>query len=211
MWATAANLLLVDDHPVYREGLVGALRASAPQRHVESAALAEQALQRLDQRADIDLLIADYRLPDRSGLALIEEVRRRWPTVACVLLTGVDEPGIAQRASDVGCLGCLSKMLDGGALVRAIDSILRGGRVFSEYGSSMASTALTERQAVVLQLVSSGLSNKQIAREIGITERTVKDHMTTIFSRLGVASRAEAVAQATAAGLISVQRSARRA
>jgi DNA-binding NarL/FixJ family response regulator len=206
----SASVLVVDDHPIYRQGLVSALQAGAAGLAVGGAATAGEALAALERDSRHDLLLVDYRLPDRDGLSLIETVRRRWPTVGCALISGVDDSGISVRARQLGCVGCVSKSLDSSALVRAVLLMLSGELCFCGFQPSDAAAAeLTERQAEVLQLVSIGCSNKEVARTIGVTERTVKDHLTSIYSRLGVAGRAEAVARAAARGLIALQRGSR--
>lgn len=203
----SARILVVDDHPIYRQGLVSALQAGAAGLAVGGAATAAEALRMLDRDGGYDLLLVDYRLPDRDGLSLVEAVRSRWPTVGCALISGADDSGIAVRARQLGCVGCVSKSLDSAALLRAVSLMLGGELCFCGFeADDSTAAALTERQAEVLQLVSIGCSNKEVARTIGVTERTVKDHLTSIYSRLGVAGRAEAVAQAAARGLIALQR-----
>ncbi len=206
-----ASVLVVDDHPIYRQGLVSALQSERGGLYVNAVPNAEQAIEALTRDRGYDLLVVDYRLPGCDGLSLIETVRARWPTVGCALISGVDESGIAVRARQLGCVGCLSKMLDSTALVRAIGLMLGGELCFSPHDGDNDDDAvtLTDRQAEVLQLVSIGRSNKEIARAIGVTERTVKDHLTSIYSRLCVAGRAEAAARAAAHGLIALQRGSR--
>lgn len=208
----SASVLVVDDHPIYRQGLVSALQANATGLFVSGVATAGEALDALARDGRYDLLLVDYRLPDRDGLTLIDTVRARWPTVGCALISGVDDTGIAVRARQLGCVGCVSKSLDSAALVRAVVLMLGGELCFCGFEietEGVGATALTGRQAEVLQLVSNGCSNKEVARAIGVTERTVKDHLTSIYSRLGVAGRAEAVARAAARGLIALERGSR--
>lgn len=189
-----ARLLFVDDHPLYRAGVESALRRALPDLAVDVAGSAEEALSCLTNEPGIDLCLADYRLPGADGLSLLAEVGVRWPTIARGLLCADPTPELARRAAALGCVACLSKARDMEPLVDALATLFQGGTVFDGDGPSAA--ALSDKRRLVLELAARGQSNKAIARELGVTERTVKDHWTRIFERLEVANRAEAINRA---------------
>jgi DNA-binding NarL/FixJ family response regulator len=197
----ARYVLVVDDHPLVRDGLIGTLERAGLRLLGDGAADLAHARRALAGSARYDLLLVDQRLPDGEGLTLLAEARVTQPRAAGLLLSGVDDAALAARARQAGAAGFLSKALEPAQIVAAIERVLAGGTWFPQRvrGSALA---FTERQVEVLQCACNGLSNKAIARELGVTERTVKDHLTVVYLRLGANNRAEAVARASAMGLV---------
>lgn len=191
-----ARLLFVDDHPLYRSGVERTLADAMPELDLVLAACADEALASLERCSDVDLCLTDLRLPGEDGLSLLQRVGARWPTVARGLLCGDPTPDVARRAKDLGCVACLSKARDLDALVDALATLFQGGTLFDTTPGLIADGGLSDKRRVVLSLAARGWSNKQIARELGISERTVKDHWAHIFHRLTVGNRAEAVSRA---------------
>jgi two-component system, NarL family, nitrate/nitrite response regulator NarL len=200
----ARYALIVDDHPLVRDGLIGMLERAGLRLHCDGATDMAHARRALAGSARYDLLLVDQRLPDGEGMSLLAEARATQPRAAGVLLSGVDDAGLASRARQVGAAAFLPKSLEPAQMVAAVERVLAGGTWFPERVRG-AAPAFTERQVEVLQCASNGLSNKAIARELGVTERTVKDHLTVVYLRLGACNRAEAVARASAMGLVHVQ------
>ena len=199
----AARLLLVEDHPLYRDGLLGLLQRRAPQLQCRVAETAAEALQVLRARPDIDLVLADLRLPGAlDGLALLARVGEAHPTVARVLVSGSDDPHLPAQARRAGLMGYLPKALDPALWELALARILSGEPWFPREAQPAAEAGPTGRQAVILERLAEGRTNKAIASELGITERTVKYHLGEIYGRLGAANRAEAVARASTRGWI---------
>lgn len=188
------RLLFVDDHPLYRAGVRLAVAQAMPDVTVDLASTAEEALARLTHDPNIDLCLADFRLPVVDGLTLLAEVGRRWPTIARGLLCADPTADLVRRAETQGCIACLSKARDMDALVDALAQLFQGGAVFDSDGPP--GPALSDKRRLVLELAARGASNKAIARELGCTERTVKDHWARIFERLAVANRTEAISRA---------------
>jgi two-component system, NarL family, nitrate/nitrite response regulator NarL len=198
----AAHLLLVDDHPLYREGVLASLQRHAPRLRCRTADRAAAALQLLASDASFDLVLADHHLPgDLDGLALLSEVGRRHPTAARVLASGSDDPALPRHAQRCGLMGFLPKALEPQAWLAALGRILSGETWFPALAADDAS-GLTERQALILERVAGGTRGQAIALELGVTERTVKYHLGEIYARLGVTTRTEAVARAGARGWI---------
>lgn len=196
------RILVVDDHPLYREALVGALVAPGVWLSCDSAANLRDAQRRIFGHPPYAVVLSDFKLPDGDGLELLGQVRAHSPGTACVLLSGSDIAQLGVRARRMGLRGYLSKSLEPHQVVAAVRSVLAGGQCFRDQDEAPAGPALTERQLRVLELVGQGCTSKEIARELGVGASTVKDHLTLIFVRLGVSSRAEAVARAAALGLI---------
>jgi DNA-binding NarL/FixJ family response regulator len=216
-WAERVVVLVVDDHPLVREALVQALEVGvtspgaqgvaahiggAPALTGLAAGSVAQARQRLQSQSGVAAVLADHRLPDGDGVSLLLQVRSYAPRAARILLSGVDDPGLAVRARNLGLDGFLSKSLEPAQIVAGVHAALRGQPCFPTSVAASALPVLTHRQAEVLALIGRGCSNKEAARFLGVTERTVKDHLTIAFARLSVNTRAEAVARAGALGLI---------
>ena len=196
-----ARLLVVEDHPLYREGLIGMLQRNAPQLQCRAAGSAEQALRLLRAHDDVDLVLCDYGLPGAvDGLQLLAQVAREFPTAARVLASGSEDPHLPAQARAEGLLGYLPKALPIPEWLEALERILAGDGWFPP--GALDEAAPTPRQRAVLQYLAEGLGNKDIARRLGVTPRTVKYHLTAIYGALLAANRAEAVARAAKKGWI---------
>jgi DNA-binding NarL/FixJ family response regulator len=202
---TGPHVLLVEDHPLYRDGLAQVLAAHVPGVRCDVADGAAAGLARL-QAADLDLVVADWHLPDGDGLALLEQVGALRPTVARVLLSGDEDPHLAARAQRLGLMGFVPKRLTPAQVGAALTQVLGGEPWFppatAKHAAPAAPDALTPRQRHVLAQAAAGAGNKQIARSLGVSERTIKFHLAQAYERLQVSTRTEAVACALARGLI---------
>ena len=141
-------------------------------------------------------------MPDGDGLSLLADVGALSPSSARVLLSGADDARLPERARAAGLIAYIPKTLEPALLTLAMQRILQGDSFFPDTGTARAATVLTARQQDIVTLVSQGKSNKEIARVFDISERTVKDHVSLIFGRLGAVNRADAIARASARGLI---------
>lgn len=199
-------VLLVDDHPLFRDGLVAALRHQVPGLRAQAVDSLTEALEvlALDGEA-FDLVLLDYRLPGMDGLRCAARLMERHPGIGVGLMSGEDDPTLARRAQNAGLLAYLPKTLDVPTLLAHLRCLALGEPVFADAaplpGADQAPTGpygLTARQIAVLRMLVSGGSNKEIARAMGISPGTVKNHLNAIFAKMGAANRLQAVMMAQA-------------
>jgi DNA-binding NarL/FixJ family response regulator len=196
------HVLLAEDHPIYRQGLIVALEGGLAGVHCTGVGSAAEALALLGSSAHFDALLIDLKLPDRDGLALAAEVRATWPTLACVIVSGSEDSRAIDKAIALGCMGFVPKSLEPDAMVGVLGRVLDGEAYFPARGELAGALKFTERQSAVLQRIARGLTSRAIAADLGIAERTVKDHLAVVYGRLDASTRAEAVARAAALGLL---------
>jgi DNA-binding NarL/FixJ family response regulator len=214
------KVLVVDDHVLIREALRGVLKELKAASVVE-ASDAHQAMQRIEENPDIDLVLLDLNLPDRDGFDVLAELGEHYPTFSVVVLSANSLRNIVARALDLGAVGFIPKSASREVMLGAFNLIFAGGiyvppeilpgREHSPaLGASRSRTAadlgLTERQCEVLILMMQGKSNKAIGRALNLAEPTVKNHVTAILRALNASNRTEAVIAAGALGLTAVKR-----
>lgn len=195
------KFLIVDDHAVVREGLASVVGLAAPEAVVLQASDCASALAAAAAHGDIAMVLMDLQMPDASGLSAVETFVARHPDLPVMVVSGSEAPEDVRQALALGALGYAPKSASASTLVSAIRLVLSGevyvpplmlhDRAVAPTASGLA--GLTDRQREVLDLVCADQSNKQIAYAVGITEGTVKAHLTAIFRILGVANRAGAV------------------
>ncbi len=202
----ALQLLVIDDHALFTDGLRHILARLAPEVTVTIAhdlASAEAALDRLPEP---DLVLLDLDLGGESGLRLRERLRKAMLPFA--ILTASNDGGELNRACSAECLGLLPKSLDAEQLLAALGRILAGERVIDPGLQRLMEEArqtdglLTARQHEVLALLAEGLPNKTIADRLGLTEITVKTHVSAIMQTLGARNRTDCIVQAMRRGLL---------
>lgn len=199
-----AHILIVEDHPLFRDALAHVL-GSGPTTGAHrcvGVGGADDALAVLAGRGGIDLVIADWKLPRGDGLDLLQTIGQRWPTVARVLLSGAQDASLAARARRLGLMAYVPKTLEPMEIARVIERVLSGEYWFPADASD--APTLTPRQTRILTCVAQGQPTRDIARSLGISERTIKYHLEEAYLRLAVTNRAQAVASALERGLISV-------
>ena len=202
----ALRVLIADDHPVLLAG-VRRILEDAGFEVVGEAHSGPEVLP-LAGRVDPDLAIIDLRMPGLDGLDCIDRLRRRYPRVKVVIFSMNGEPEQVQAAFQRGACGYVLKSIDPRGLVSAIRQAVDGtafhARGLPALASDTASQSagLTDRETEILKLVARGLSNAEIARELWVTEPTVKFHLTRTYRKLGVTSRTAAARWAFAKGLI---------
>lgn len=201
------RVVVVDDHPVVRDGLVAMLQASGEIEVVGEAADGEAAL-RVVTRAVPDVVLMDLQMPRMGGVAAIRALRVRDPARPRILvLTTYDTDREFRRAIQAGADGLLLKDAQGADLVRAVHELVRGYSVLARPARTAlserpAAVELTPREREVLRWVADGCTNRAAARRLGIGEATVKTHLGHIYEKLGVVDRASAVRAAWEHGLV---------
>lgn len=190
------HLLIVDDHAMVRSGLAQLLRTLRPSCEVSEAADLAQACAALAAQPGIALVVLDVHLPGQPPLAALRELRRSHPLLPVLMMSGDSDPLLAAHALDAGAAGWLPKSADAPVLLGALEVVLAGGHYvppFLAQRPALPPEVLTDRQLEVLAQLVRGRSNKEIARQLGMAEPTVKGHLVTIFRVLRVRNRAEAV------------------
>jgi DNA-binding NarL/FixJ family response regulator len=213
------KILILDDHPLYREGVITALSGPPLRACVIGASSAGDAIKFLDDDPTFELALVDRGLRGEDGLEALQQIGLKHPSVARVLISGETSTGIAAAAMRAGAQGFLRKSLSIREMVAALDEVLQGGTYWpaeeqtSTYAAAggapptpapgtTAPQSLTVRQLQALELLGQGKSNAQIAVDLGISERTVKAHLTGVFDALGVDTRVRALVRARALGLV---------
>ncbi|MBS1131450.1 MAG: two component transcriptional regulator, LuxR family [Proteobacteria bacterium] len=205
------KLLVVEDHALVREGLVRLLgQIEAGAKVLESADF-ESALNVLENEGEFDLVLLDLALPGIDGFAGLDILRRRYPAMPVAVVSAFDDTPTITRVLNLGASGFIPKAFSGEALLSAVREVL-AGNIFRPNGQSAArlddatpvppppkngvrpdEIGLTDRQGQVLALMVRGLSNRDIADQLGLSEGTVKIHATAVFKALGVSSRTQAL------------------
>ena len=211
------RILIVDDHPVVRHGLRGMLGFKPGLEVVGEAEDGVEAL--LQARAlQPDVILLDLMMPQKDGLAVIEEVKQENLETRILVLTSLTEDEKIFAALEAGALGCMLKDSSPAELVRAIRDVYRGElslhpaiarRLLSKRGQPSANRAvpdaLTEREVEVVKLMAQGLSNREIAEKLVISEQTVRGHVTNILSKLQLTNRTQVVLYALRTGISQLE------
>lgn len=197
--ATPIRILLADDHLVVRMGLSAIISRHAKFQLVGEADCGEDAV-RLAEELSPDVVVMDLKMPTMDGATATARILERLPGVRVLILTSFADAADLGRARAAGASGALLKTSRKEEILSAIEAVASGRSVFSPeleqiFDSAPEQSALSPRQTEILRLVAKGFSNKEIARILGIGAESVKQHLKTAFQRLGVSSRAEAVAR----------------
>ena len=205
------RVLVADDHPLYRDGLVTAIAAMPDIEVVGEAGNGRQAVE-LAAELHPDVIIMDLHMPVLGGIDATRQVLAHRPGTAVLMLTMIDGDNSVFAAMRAGARGYLLKGADRGEIARALRTVAAGEVVF---GSALASRMLawfsggphaapfpelTDREREVLDLLARGLTNAAIAARLVVSEKTIRNHVSNVFAKLQVGSRAEAVARARDAG-----------
>jgi DNA-binding NarL/FixJ family response regulator len=209
------NILVVDDHPLYRSGVVHTLQNTGMDVNVVECAVLETALQRVEDGLAVDLMILDLQMPGYQGVDSVRAVRSRRPDVPVLVLSGNEDPGVVRECIDLGACGFVPKSAPADEFHAALSLVMSGGVYLPPTSLSVGTPAtraqqdawarlgahLTERQRQVLLGIVQGKPNKVIARDLGLSDTTVKSHVAHILDALVVSNRTEAVYALARAGL----------
>jgi len=204
--APSHHLLIADDHPLFRGALREAVIGLFDCAEVAEAGTFEEVTELLERGGgDIDLILLDLRMPGARGFSGLMYLRAQYPSLPIVVVSATDDPAVIRRCIDFGAAGFIPKTLGIEAMRQAIARVLEGEvwtppdvdltrQSDSETSAMIARlSTLTPQQVRVLMMLSGGLLNKQIAYELGVSEATVKAHVSAILQKLGVESRTQAV------------------
>jgi DNA-binding NarL/FixJ family response regulator len=200
------KILIVDDHPLFRAGFHAVLEQSDLESGVLSVSSVPEALQTLQTDGDIGLVLLDIHLKGEDGFNALKIIGERFPTTACIMISGDDQQAVAARAVAAGASGFIPKSFTADQMIAAIRKVLSGEVFVPETADLTAPapqpTGLTLRQLEVISMLGRGFSNKEIARALDVAERTVKAHVSAVFEALNVRNRTQAVLVAQKRGFL---------
>ncbi len=201
-----ANVLVVDDHALLRTGVANIINQESDLHVIAEASNGLEAVEAfVRHRPDVTLL--DLRMPVMEGVEAVRQIRERDPLAKVIVLTTYDTDDDISRALKAGAKAYILKDISADGLVKCIHEVLAGKTYLApsaaaKLAEGVTRVQLTPRELVTLRLMADGKSNKEIANELEISERTVKTHLGHLFEKLGVTSRTEAVKIATRRGLV---------
>ncbi len=207
------RVLVVDDHPVVRDGLRGMLDAQPDLEVLAEAANGHQALAAVAREAP-DVVLMDLRMPELDGVEATRRIREGHPGVSVLVLTTYDDDTAILRAVEAGATGYLLKDAPREDLFAAVRAAARGettlapsvaAKLMRGLGREPDAEGLTEREREVLALVADGATNRSIARQLHLSEATVKTHLVHVYAKLGVDDRTAAVTTALRRGLLRLE------
>jgi DNA-binding NarL/FixJ family response regulator len=200
------KLLVIEDHALVREGLLQALKGLEDDVVTLGAADADSGLELLAANEDVDLILLDLMLPGTSGMGLLGVLRKRYPTIPVVILSALDDTETVMRGLRQGASGFVPKSSSTEAMMEALREVLAGEvylpprlrEAAARNGSGRSRNVadrygLTPGQMRVLELLTEGKTNRQIAELLGVTEGTVKIHVSAIFKAMNVSNRSQAL------------------
>ncbi|MCF7221788.1 response regulator transcription factor [Marilutibacter chinensis] len=203
--APTHTVIVADDHPLFREALRGAVARVLPEARLREADGVESLYALVEGEPDADLLLLDLNMPGAQGFSALVHLRALHPQLPIVVVSAREEPAVMRRALDHGAVGFIPKSADATTLGEAITAVLDGDRWApaaalsapaaddAEYDAAQRVRDLTPQQFRVLQMLGAGLLNKQIAYDLGVSEATIKAHVTAILRKLGANNRTQAV------------------
>lgn len=209
------RIAIADDHPVVREGLVAMLETEPDFQVVGTATTGAEAVA-LVARTDPDVMLLDLELPELDGVGVLRRLVAEGARVRVIVFTVFDTDERIIAAVEAGAAGYLLKGAPRAELFAAVRTVAAGGSLLASVASSAVlrrvrgevppgGLSLTPREREVLEALARGLGNKQIAAELGVSERTVKFHVSSLFVKLGAGNRTEAVTIGARAGLVSIR------
>jgi two-component system, NarL family, response regulator LiaR len=211
--AEKIRVLLVDDHAVVRNGLRMFFGLDENLELVGEASNGQEAVEQV-ARLNPDVVLMDLLMPVMDGVSAIKEIKRQFPEVEIVALTSVLEDEKVIGAVQAGAMGYLLKDAKGDTIIEAIYAASRGEvrlhpeaakRLMREVRTPEMRESLTPRETEILRMIARGQSNKHIAKELDVAERTVKTHITSLLSKLDLSSRTQAALFALKQGLVGLE------
>jgi DNA-binding NarL/FixJ family response regulator len=207
--AGKATVLVVDDHALFRTGVANIINQEADLQVVAEAANGAEGVDAF-ARVQPDVTLLDLRMPVMEGVEAVRRIRERDPRARVIVLTTYDTDDEISRALKAGAKAYVLKDISADDLVGCIRDVLAGKTYIhpaaaAKLAEGVTRVQLTPRELATLRLMADGKANKEIASELGISDRTVKTHLGHLFEKLGVASRTEAIKVATRRGLVRLE------
>ena len=217
------KILIADDHELIRQGLERTLVAMPGGVNVVHAQDGHSVLEQLERHPDLDIVLLDLFMPNSNGYELLRYICDSYTSLPVIVVSAAEEPQYMRKSIDYGASGFIPKSSSTDIMVKAIQMVMAGGTYIPatmhmqsrdarqpinenkkvQQVASQAADKLTRRQKEVLELLAQGSSNKEIARTIGLSEHTVKIHVTAILKLLNASNRTEAVVMAQRLGIIN--------
>lgn len=199
------KVLLIDDHPLFAFGFAQALTQADADIEVTTVATIQAGLAQAASAGDIDIALIDYRLSEGDGIEGLKRFGDHFPLVARVLISGIEDEVLVARAKNAGASGFIGKSLTLDAVRDALQNIASGAAAFPKaprLQSGLGAPQPTARQLEVLTLIAQGHPNKRIANDLGISDRTVKLHVTALLTALAAKNRTHLLIVARERGLV---------
>lgn len=209
------RILIADDHPLFRDGMHGLLD-SVPETHVVGEASSGEEAIALAEKLQPDVILMDIKMPGINGLQAMREILDTSPHIRILIVSMLEDDDSVFAAMRAGARGYVPKGANQAEMLRAIQAVANGEAIFGPgiaqrligfFSASRPSAAprifpeLTDREAEVLELIAQGRTNEEIAEQFVLSLKTVRNHVSNIFSKLQVADRAQAIIRARDAGL----------
>ena len=207
------KILIIDDHALFREGLCHVLQALDEEVDILEAANYEHAIRHVSGHPELDLILLDLNMPGKDGFSALDTLSAQYPALPVVILSASTQRSDIQRALDAGAMGYIPKDTTSSVMLGALRLILSGGIYVppsmaqgdpeNHTDAKNNTHGFTQRQLEVLAQMIQGVSNKEIANNLGLAEATVKMHVTAILKSLGVSNRTQAVVAVEKLGIFS--------
>ncbi|HWO76639.1 MAG TPA: response regulator transcription factor [Bacillus sp. (in: firmicutes)] len=208
------KVLVVDDHPLFREGISTLLQSTEDAELIGEATNGEEAIE-MAVKLRPDVILMDLNLPKKNGIEATRRITKQFPEISVLVLTMFDDDDSVFAALKAGAKGYLLKGANRAETIRAIQAVANGESIFSpaiagrllqffkgfQPVPSTIFPQLTERERDILELIVEGKENAEISKKLGIALKTVRNHISNIYSKLQVADRAAAIAQAKNEGM----------
>ena len=207
----SVRFLIVEDHPLFLEGLALALQKMPTEVYLQTVGSTEAAKSALTKSSNFDLILLDLHLPDGQGISLLRYLQLKKLFIPVAIISASEEHSDVNAVLAAGASGFISKANNSETIVSCVKSILAGEECLPDFYNKATEAHnaletqyhLTPRQLEVLKLLAEGLPNKRICQRLSLTEHTIKTHLKTLFQLLSVHNRTECVQKATKLGFLN--------
>lgn len=203
------SILIIDDHPIFRDALGMLITGQYGESSVMTASTIDEGLTRIDAERGVHLILLDMEIPGEKGAQAVLSLKRRYPAVEIIVISGSEERRDVEAVLRAGAKAFISKAVSTSLILKIAQDVLNGTELDARWitpsgGQEISDNSmvkLTDRQKQTLTYLCMGLSNKEISLRLGLSDITVKSHVSAIFRALGVINRTQAVLAARRLGL----------